>query len=51
MVEKKKKGKKEKMVINTKDIKAMEISLELSVPKEEFDTLLKNMINQNKNDK
>ena len=51
MAEKKKKGKKEKMVINTKDIKAMEISLELSVPKEEFDTLLKNMINQNKNDK
>ena len=47
MVEKKKKGKKEKMVINTKDIKAMEISLELSVHKEEFDKLLKTILNGN----
>lgn len=47
MAEKKKKGKKEKMVINTKDIKAMEISLDVSVPKEEFDKLLKTILNGN----
>lgn len=45
-MEKKKKKKEEKLSINTKDIKDLEISLNLSVPKEEFDKLLKAMINQ-----
>lgn len=50
-MEKKKKKKEEKVSINTKDIKGLEISLNLSVPKEEFDKLLKNMVNCNKNEK